>query len=75
MTIQIVQIVQELSTAGGVETVAGELARVFSRSGVANTVLASTVGEDVEEGTKIERVAPWLSASPPAACCDISAAQ
>jgi glycosyltransferase involved in cell wall biosynthesis len=64
MAIQIVQVVQELSTAGGVETVAGELARVFSRSGIANTVLASTVSEDVEEGTKIERVAPWLSRIP-----------
>jgi hypothetical protein len=32
MDFQIVQVVQELSTAGGVETVAGELARVFSRN-------------------------------------------
>src|SRR5579862_3275070 len=41
---QIVPVVQELSTAGGVETVAGELARVFSRNNLPNVVLASSVG-------------------------------
>jgi len=64
MGFQIVQVVQELSTAGGVETVAAELARVFTRSGLPNVVLASTVSETFEEGTKIERVAPWLSLIP-----------
>jgi glycosyltransferase involved in cell wall biosynthesis len=64
MTIEIVQIVQELSTVGGVETVASELARAFSRAGVANTVLASVVSERVANGTIVERVAPWLSRIP-----------
>lgn len=64
MAIEIVQIVQELSTVGGVETVASELARAFSRAGVANTVLASVVREHVASGTAVERVGPWLSRIP-----------
>src|SRR3954466_3582282 len=64
MSVQIVQVVQELSTSGGVETVAGELARVFSRNGIANLVLASSVGESIGPETDIERVAPWLSRIP-----------
>jgi glycosyltransferase involved in cell wall biosynthesis len=64
MDFQIVQVVQELSTAGGVETVAAELARVFTRSGLPNVVLASAVSKTFEEDTKVERVAPWLSLIP-----------
>jgi UDP-glucose:(heptosyl)LPS alpha-1,3-glucosyltransferase len=64
MGFQIAQVVQELSTAGGVETVAAELARVFTRSGLPNVVLASAVGKTFEEETKVERVAPWLSLIP-----------
>jgi UDP-glucose:(heptosyl)LPS alpha-1,3-glucosyltransferase len=64
MTIEIVQIVQELSTSGGVETVASELARAFSRAGIANTVLASVVGGPVAGGTMVRRIAPWLSRIP-----------
>jgi glycosyltransferase involved in cell wall biosynthesis len=69
MDFQIVQVVQELSTAGGVETVAGELARVFSRNNLPNVVLASAVGESfqstiVQGTTRIERIAPWLSLIP-----------
>jgi glycosyltransferase involved in cell wall biosynthesis len=61
MTIEIVQIVQELSSVGGVESVASELACAFSRAKIANTVLASAVGERSTEGTHIERVGAWLS--------------
>jgi len=61
MTIEIVQIVQELSSAGGVESVASELACAFSRAKIANTVLVSAVGERLTEGTHIERVGAWLS--------------
>lgn len=61
MTIEIVQIVQELSTVGGVESVACELARAFSRAGIANTVLASAVEDPVARGTSVKRIAPWLS--------------
>ncbi|MET0582844.1 MAG: glycosyltransferase family 4 protein [Pseudoxanthomonas sp.] len=64
MTIEIVQIVQELSTVGGVESVACELARAFSRAKIVNTVLASAVGEKVSPGTTIERIGPWLSRIP-----------
>jgi glycosyltransferase involved in cell wall biosynthesis len=64
MTVEIVQIVQELSTVGGVETVASELARAFSRAKIVNTVLASAVDFPVTTGTTIERIAPWLSRIP-----------
>jgi UDP-glucose:(heptosyl)LPS alpha-1,3-glucosyltransferase len=64
MNFQIVQVVQELSTAGGVETVAAELARVFTRSGLPNVVLASAVSKTFEKDTNVERVAPWLSLIP-----------
>ena len=40
MTFAIVQVIQELSTEGGAETVAFELRRAWTASGVANTVLA-----------------------------------
>jgi glycosyltransferase involved in cell wall biosynthesis len=61
MAIEIVQIVQELSSVGGVETVASELACAFSRAKIANTVLASAVGEQPMPGTRVERVGGWLS--------------
>jgi UDP-glucose:(heptosyl)LPS alpha-1,3-glucosyltransferase len=64
MDFRIVQVVQELSTAGGVETVAAELARVFTRSGLPNVVLASTVSKTFEQNANVERVAPWLSLIP-----------
>lgn len=64
MTLEIVQIVQEMSTVGGVESVASELARAFSRAGIANTVLASAVDGSAATGTLIERVGPWLSRIP-----------
>lgn len=41
------QVVQELSRAGGVETVAMELQRCWQASGVPSEVLAATVGPDV----------------------------
>ncbi len=64
MTLEIVQVVQELSTAGGVETVCWELAGAFGRAGIANTVVASAVGGSVGSCTTVERVAPWLARIP-----------
>lgn len=64
MALKIAQVVAELSNAGGVETVAFELARAFSRAGVDNTVVTATVGRTADPGTSIERVAPWLSSIP-----------
>jgi glycosyltransferase involved in cell wall biosynthesis len=64
MTIEIVQIVQELSTVGGVETVASELARALGRAGIANTVIASAVEDSVMAATTVERVGAWLSRIP-----------
>jgi UDP-glucose:(heptosyl)LPS alpha-1,3-glucosyltransferase len=61
MPIEIVQIVQEVSNVGGVETVAAELASAFSRAKIANTVLVSAVGDSISPGTRIERVGAWLS--------------
>lgn len=64
MTLEIVQVVQEISHAGGVETVADELARVFTRHGLSNVVLASAVDENVDKTIRIQRVASWLSYIP-----------
>lgn len=64
MTLEIVQVVQELSTAGGVETVCWELAAAFGRAGVANTAVACTVGGPVGAGTTVERIAPSLARIP-----------
>jgi glycosyltransferase involved in cell wall biosynthesis len=61
---RIVQVVQEFSTEGGVETVAFELARAWDRAGIENLVLASAVGSPGESGCKIKRVAPWLARIP-----------
>ncbi|MFD2183545.1 glycosyltransferase family 4 protein [Rhodoplanes azumiensis] len=64
MTFEIVQIVQELSSVGGVESVALELTGVFGRAGVPNSVIASTIGKAPDRRTMIERVAPWLARIP-----------
>ncbi|GJD76711.1 glycosyltransferase family 4 protein [Methylobacterium goesingense] len=58
---EIVQVVQELSAAGGAETVAFELARTFARMGAPNRVIATRVDGAVDAGTRVERVLPWLS--------------
>src|SRR4051812_49979879 len=64
MELEIIQVIQELSTAGGAERVAWELSRAFSRGGIANCVIASTLGVAVEGKTSIERVLPWLDRIP-----------
>jgi UDP-glucose:(heptosyl)LPS alpha-1,3-glucosyltransferase len=64
MSLEIIQVVQEFSTEGGVETVAFELARAFSRLGIKNTVLASAVGGQIAQDTQVLRVAPWLARIP-----------
>lgn len=64
MTLEIVQVVQEFSTAGGAETVAFELAAALGRAGVANTVITSTVAGDAGPQTTVERIATWLARIP-----------
>jgi glycosyltransferase involved in cell wall biosynthesis len=64
MELEIIQIIQELSTEGGAERVAWELARAFSRAGVKNKAISSTLGEPVGGNTKIVRTASWLSRIP-----------
>src|SRR3954451_14079370 len=59
MNFEIVQIVQEISNAGGVETVAIELAGVFGRNGLSNVVLASTVAEKLEQSNPCRGARPW----------------
>lgn len=61
---EIVQIVQEFSTAGGVETVAWGLAGAFSRAGITNAVVAATASQGSDPRTDIRRVAGWLSRVP-----------
>lgn len=61
MAIEIVQIVQELSLVGGVESVANELANAFSRADITNTVIASAVGDRVSAKTRVDRVGENLS--------------
>ncbi len=57
---RVVQAVQEFSTAGGVETVAFELAKAWERAGVPNSVLASTVDSAAAGGIQVQTVAGWL---------------
>ena len=55
MDCRIVQVVQEISNAGGVDTVAGKLGSVLTRYGLSNTVLASAVGADVDTAIRSSR--------------------
>jgi glycosyltransferase involved in cell wall biosynthesis len=64
MTLEIVQIVQELSTMGGAETVALGLAKAFRRAGVPNSVVASTVDEAACSKITVDRIAPWMARIP-----------
>lgn len=63
-SLQIVQVVQEFSAAGGVETVAWELARTFDRMGVANCVVTNRVEGEIGAGTDVDRVASWVERIP-----------
>ena len=63
-SVEVVQVVQEFSRDGGVESVAFELAKAFGRADVRNGVLAAAVDGEVGDATKVERVAPWLSRIP-----------
>ncbi|WP_036291080.1 glycosyltransferase family 4 protein [Methylosinus sp. PW1] len=63
-SLEIVQVVQEFSRDGGVETVAFELAKAFTRAGARNSVVAAVVADDRETASEIELVTPWLSRVP-----------
>lgn len=64
MTLEVVQVVQEFSCAGGAETVAWELARAFGRAEIKNTVIAGTVRGSVGNHTAVACIAPWLARIP-----------
>lgn len=64
MAFRIVQVVQEFSTEGGVETVAWELQRAWDAARVPATVLASSARADIPHGARLRAVAPFLSRLP-----------
>lgn len=64
MTLEIVQIIQEFSTAGGAERVAWELARSMERAGIPNSVIASAFAPACGRSTAVRPVARWLSRIP-----------
>src|SRR5262245_62157289 len=64
MELEIIQIIQELSTEGGAERVAWELSRAFGRAGVKNQAFGRPMGEPAGGITKIVPTAPWLAPVP-----------
>jgi glycosyltransferase involved in cell wall biosynthesis len=60
MTVNIMQVVQEFSLAGGVETVAYELQSAWESAGVPSTVLTSVVGLIDSDRKTVRRIAPVL---------------
>lgn len=58
---EITQVIQEFSPHGGVETVAWELQRAWTRAGVDSTVLACVASASPEP---VVRISPWLSRIP-----------
>ena len=59
--LEIVQIVSEFSTDGGVETVSRELARAWSFAKISNKVLTCSKGGKKSADACVEQVASWLS--------------
>ena len=64
MNFNILQIVQEFSLDGGVETVAHELQRNWVAAGVPSSVLASAVAADGLNTRTVRRIAPLLNRIP-----------
>ncbi|BBU62158.1 hypothetical protein MSC49_20930 [Methylosinus sp. C49] len=63
-SLEIIQVVQEFSRDGGVETVAFELAKAFTRAGARNSVVAAVVADDGDAPSEIAQITPWLSCVP-----------
>ena len=61
MHLEIVQIVNEFSTLGGIERVAWELAHAWDRAGIPNYVLTRSPALAAKG---IHRIVPWLSKFP-----------
>ena len=64
MTLDIMQVVQEFSSAGGVETVAYELQRAWEAAGVRSTVLTSVVGLTDRGRPTVRQILPGLMRIP-----------
>lgn len=62
MGFRILQVVQEFSTAGGVETVAFELQRAWEAEGVPSTVIARIA--PAAEKMQVRLITPWLRKIP-----------
>ncbi len=63
MAVSVLQVVQEFSREGGVETVAFELDAAFRAIGLKSSVMASVVPGGAD-GTDLRPVAPWLARCP-----------
>ncbi|MBB4066547.1 glycosyltransferase family 4 protein [Gellertiella hungarica] len=64
MDFEIVQIIQEFTTAGGAERVAWDLAMTFGRLGQKNSVVASKTPEVPPENVTLRPIVEWLSRVP-----------
>jgi hypothetical protein len=59
MVAEILQVVQEISTAGGAERVAWELAHAFGRAELPNAVVTSLAEDTVAPLTRVAFVSRW----------------
>lgn len=58
---EIIQVIQEFSTAGGAERVAWELAQAFGRAGLPNAVVTSLAEDTVGSVTRVVIVSRWVN--------------
>src|SRR5262245_52173535 len=58
---EIIQVIQEFSTAGGAERVAWELAQAFSRAGLPNAVVTSLSEDAAAPLTRVTIVSRWVN--------------
>jgi len=64
MVAEILQVVQEISTAGGAERVAWELAHAFGRAELPNAVVTSLAEDTVAPLTRVAFVSRWVNRIP-----------
>ena len=61
---EVVQVIQEFSTAGGAERVAWELAQAFGRAGIPNAVVTSMVDGSAGSLTAFRMAGRWIARLP-----------
>lgn len=64
MVAEIIQVIQEFSTAGGAERVAWELAQAFGRAGLPNAVVTSLAEDATGSVTRVAVVSRWVNRIP-----------